>query len=38
MWALSFALLLAAQGIASTIVERNKYPKLSPKEDAKEPI
>lgn len=32
---LSFALLLAAQGIASTIVERNKYPKLSPKEDAK---
>lgn len=32
---LSFALLLAAQGIASSIVERNKYPKLSPKEDAK---
>lgn len=32
---LSFALLLAAQGIASTIVERNVYPKLSPKEDAK---
>lgn len=32
---LSFALLLAAQGIASTIVERNQYPKLSPKEDAK---
>ncbi|WP_296403853.1 FAD-dependent monooxygenase [Psychrobacter sp.] len=31
---LSFALLLAAQGIASVIIERNKYPKLSPQEDA----
>lgn len=32
---LSFALLLAHHGIASTLLEKNKYPKISPEEDAK---
>ena len=32
---LSFALLLAHQGIASTIIEKNRYPTISPNEDAK---
>ncbi|WP_227526119.1 UbiH/UbiF/VisC/COQ6 family ubiquinone biosynthesis hydroxylase [Psychrobacter sp. FDAARGOS_221] len=31
---LSFALLLANQGIASTLLEKNTYPKISPKDDA----
>lgn len=32
---LSFALLLAHQGIASTVVEQHRYPTISPNEDAK---
>ena len=32
---LSFALLLAHQGIASTLIEKNRYPSISPTEDAK---
>lgn len=32
---LSFALLLADKGIASTLVERNRYPNIGPEQDAK---
>ncbi|WP_230661292.1 FAD-dependent monooxygenase [Psychrobacter sp. I-STPA10] len=32
---LSFALLLAHQGIASTLIEKNRYPSISPNEDVK---
>lgn len=32
---LSFALLLAHQGIASTLIEKNTYPTISPEEDEK---
>lgn len=31
---LSFALLLAHQGIASTLIEKNRYPAISPDDDA----
>ena len=32
---LSFALLLAHHGIASTLLEKNSYPTISPNDDAK---
>ena len=32
---LSFALLLAHHGIASTLLEKNSYPTISPKDDSK---